>query len=70
MFQILSSVLLHLNRELDQPQTYLPDEVEIGQRYEVVITQISGLYRYRMGDIIRVIGFEGNKVPFIEFQYR
>ncbi|XP_030830051.1 indole-3-acetic acid-amido synthetase GH3.17 [Strongylocentrotus purpuratus] len=56
--------------ELDQPQTYLPDEVEIGQRYEVVITQISGLYRYRMGDIIRVIGFEGNKVPFIEFQYR
>ncbi|XP_054767544.2 uncharacterized protein LOC129274823 [Lytechinus pictus] len=55
-----------------QPETYLADEVEIGQRYELVITQINGFYRYRMGDIIRVIGYEdGSKeAPIIEFQYR
>lgn len=52
-----------------QPQTLLMDEIEIGKEYELVITNQSGLYRYRMGDIIRVTGRYKN-TPSIEFRYR
>ena len=35
----------------------LIDEVEVGKRYELVLTTISGFYRYRMGDVVEVVGF-------------
>ncbi|XP_071485924.1 GH3 domain-containing protein-like [Diadema antillarum] len=53
----------------DQPKTFLLDELKVGKQYEVVITQLSGLYRYRMGDIIRVVAFDG-KTPILEVLYR
>ncbi|XP_071482188.1 uncharacterized protein [Diadema antillarum] len=52
-----------------QPETLFLDELEIGQEYEVVITQDCGLYRYRLGDIIRVTGFHDN-CPSFQFLYR
>ncbi len=45
------------------------DQLELGRRYEVVITTQSGLYRYKLKDIIEVVGFRG-KCPLINFIYR
>ena len=45
------------------------DQLEVGHEYELVITNLSGFYRYRIGDVIRVTGFH-NKCPMIVFSYR
>ncbi|XP_057963817.1 probable indole-3-acetic acid-amido synthetase GH3.6 [Malania oleifera] len=43
--------------------------VEVGKTYEVVITTFRGLYRCRLGDIVRIVGFH-NSSPEIEFVSR
>jgi hypothetical protein len=43
--------------------------VEIGKDYELIITNLSGFYRYRMRDAIRIVGKYYN-VPTIEFLHR
>ncbi|KAM9817187.1 GH3 domain-containing protein [Neosynchiropus ocellatus] len=53
----------------DAPQTLLMDEVEEGGSYELVVTNASGLFRYRIGDVVKVVGFH-NQCPIVEFQYR
>ena len=45
------------------------DKLEKGKRYEIVVTNFGGLYRYRMHDVILVTGFH-NKTPLIEFLNR
>ena len=50
-------------------QTLFGEELEKGLLYELVITTLSGLYRYRIGDVVKVVRFH-NKCPVIEFQYR
>ncbi|CAJ2654942.1 unnamed protein product [Trifolium pratense] len=49
-------------------QEHLVDlvDVELGQEYELVVTTYAGLYRYRVGDILRVAGFK-NKAPQFNF---
>ena len=47
----------------------LMDELEVGKEYEVIITNLAGLYRYRMYDVVRVTGFY-QKTPKVEFLYR
>ncbi len=47
----------------------LMHELEAGKHYEIILTNASGFYRYRIRDVIRVTGFEG-EVPYIEFAYR
>ena len=47
-------------------QTLLAHELEDGKEYRLIITNYSGLYRYDMRDIIRVVGFTGT-TPNIEF---
>ncbi|EFJ14875.1 hypothetical protein SELMODRAFT_119116 [Selaginella moellendorffii] len=44
-------------------------DVEQGHEYELVITTNAGLYRYRMGDVLRVEGFH-NKAPLFSFVCR
>jgi hypothetical protein len=44
-------------------------ELEVGQDYEVIVTNLSGFYRYRLGDVITVLGHEGQS-PKIRFKYR
>lgn len=44
-------------------------EVEVGGQYEVVVTNVSGLYRYRLGDVVEVVGFF-NQIPLIDFLFR
>lgn len=45
------------------------DKLEKDKCYEVILTGFGGLYRYRMHDVIRVVGFH-NKTPLIEFETR
>ena len=44
-------------------------QLEAGREYEIIITNLSGFYRYRIRDVIRVLGFH-NSVPQITFAYR
>lgn len=53
----------------DSQHTLCLEELKIAERYEIVITNYSGLYRYRMGDVIKVVGFYNN-CPEVEFLYR
>lgn len=50
-------------------QPLLMDQLEAGKEYELVITNLSGFYRYRLGDVVRVTGFH-NECPMLVFAYR
>lgn len=52
-----------------QPTVLLPHELEVGQKYVLILTNGSGLYRYNIGDVIRVPGKVRN-TPMIEFLHR
>lgn len=51
---------------LEDDKCYWSWEVEKGKYYELVITTYSGLYRYRLGDIVEIGGFVG-QTPLIKF---
>jgi hypothetical protein len=53
----------------DDAPVYSPHEVEVGRTYVVVLTNGSGLYRYDIGDVVRVARFEG-RTPVVEFLHR
>ncbi|XP_028791950.1 jasmonoyl--L-amino acid synthetase JAR6-like [Neltuma alba] len=44
-------------------------EVKVGEEYEIVITNPAGLYRYRLGDVVKVMGFH-NSTPELKFVRR
>jgi hypothetical protein len=52
-----------------QPTTWQIDELQVGHRYEMVLTTWSGLYRYRLGDIIEVVD-RYQRTPLVEFMHR
>ncbi|KAL2345887.1 hypothetical protein Fmac_007172 [Flemingia macrophylla] len=48
------------------PQPVGLTEVKIGGEYEIVMTNPAGLYRYRLGDVVKVMGFH-NSTPELKF---
>lgn len=52
-----------------QPKLVGLTDVQIGEEYEVVVTNFAGLYRYRLGDVVKVIGFH-NSTPELQFVCR
>ncbi|MCQ4637962.1 GH3 auxin-responsive promoter family protein [Anaerovorax odorimutans] len=66
-----------MNKNLEdktyQPKTYLMDEVQPGEKYEIVISVLKGgaFMRYRVGDVYRCMGLENSedqtKIP--RFKY-
>ncbi len=52
-----------------QPVVLRSHEVEIGGEYFLLLTNASGLYRYDIGDCVRVTGFHG-QAPLVEFLSR
>jgi len=52
-----------------QPTALRSHEVEIGAVYYLLLTNSSGLYRYDVGDRVRVTGWQG-QAPMIEFLSR
>ena len=61
----------NLDQEIgvDARETVDFSSVEVGKMYEVVVTTYRGFYRYRLGDIVRVVGFH-NSSPEVEFVMR
>lgn len=55
--------------EADQPQTLLPHEVQVGDRYRILISSLNGFYRYDIGDVVEVEGFY-NTAPIFVFRHR
>jgi hypothetical protein len=47
----------------------MADEIEGGRRYEVIVSNGGGLYRYRLGDLVEVVG-RVNECPLIRFAGR
>lgn len=41
----------------------------MGKEYELIITNKSGLYRYRVGDVVRVMGYY-HEMPMVQCAYR
>ena len=57
---------------LDAPAGTRPltiSEVEVGKEYELILTNLSGFYRYRIEDVVKVTGFY-NQLPKVTFCYR
>ncbi|CAI9773468.1 unnamed protein product [Fraxinus pennsylvanica] len=52
-----------LNEKEQQELVDLVD-VKVGQEYELVVTTYAGLYRYRVGDVLRVAGFKNDAPKF------
>jgi len=50
-------------------ETKLVDELEVGQRYAIIITGSHGLYRYDINDIVEVMGRDGG-LPQIRFVHK
>ncbi|KAM4031101.1 GH3 domain-containing protein [Anomaloglossus baeobatrachus] len=55
--------------EQEQPATLCIQDVSVDNAYELVITNRDGLYRYRLGDVVQVTGFN-NQSPIVTFLYR
>lgn len=45
------------------------EEVELGQCYEIVLTSFAGLFRYPLGDVVRICDFV-DATPVFEFDHR
>ncbi|KAJ1382714.1 GH3 family [Sesbania bispinosa] len=70
-FLPVNKICGHTNSVSNTEQKHLVDlvDVELGHEYELVVTTYAGLYRYRVGDILRVAGFK-NKAPQFTFVCR
>ncbi len=55
--------------DVDQPRTLLAEQVQVSERYRILVTNYNGFYRYDIGDVIEVVGFYG-KAPIITFRHR
>lgn len=57
--------------EIEQPNptVLLPHQLEVGQKYVLILSNGSGLYRYNIGDVVRVPRKVQN-TPVIEFLHR
>ena len=53
----------------DPEKTLTMEQLETGKDYEIVLTNTSGFYRYRIKDVVRVVGWY-KKCPKIQFVYR
>lgn len=71
-YVLLPRSLVYEFLPVDAPEGTRPltlGEIEVGKDYEIIVTNFSGLYRYRILDIVHVTGMYNNS-PKIEFLYR
>ncbi len=50
----------------DDNQTLLAQQLQVGQRYRIIVTTQSGLYRYDTGDRVEVVGYY-QQTPALKF---
>ncbi|MGN1418066.1 MAG: GH3 auxin-responsive promoter family protein, partial [Acutalibacteraceae bacterium] len=71
-YVLLPRSLVYEFLPVDAPEGTRPltlGEIEVGKDYEIIVTNFSGLYRYRLLDVVHVTGMYNNS-PKIEFLYR
>uniref|UniRef100_A0A7S3Q709 GH3 auxin-responsive promoter n=1 Tax=Chaetoceros debilis TaxID=122233 RepID=A0A7S3Q709_9STRA len=54
---------------INPEKTLFIEQLEPGKEYEVIITNLTGLYRYRFGDVVRCVGYK-HEAPIVEVAYR
>ncbi len=54
---------------IDPNKILFMEQLENGKEYEVIITNLTGLYRYRFGDVVRCVGYN-HEAPIVEVAYR
>lgn len=54
---------------IDPAKTLFIEQLKPGKEYEVIITNLTGLYRYRFGDVVRCIDHH-HEAPIVEVAYR
>ncbi len=72
VLDVTSGVFEFIPAELAEaaaPPTLTPRALEVGREYAVVLSNTSGLVRYRLGDVVRVRGWL-HQAPLVEFLYR
>ncbi|XP_002964817.2 indole-3-acetic acid-amido synthetase GH3.10 [Selaginella moellendorffii] len=73
VFTILPHIMYHeflpIGANNPAGEILAPHEVVVGQEYEIVITNFAGLYRYRVGDVVKVSSFF-HGVPQLAFSHR
>lgn len=55
VYSLLKDVAVFEFLPVDAEETVLPEEVVLGEEYEVVVSNFGGLYRYKLGDIIKCV---------------
>lgn len=60
---------LPVDAEDDFSKIVTMDQLEVGKEYEIIVTNLSGFYRYRMRDAVRITGWY-EKLPVMEFLSR
>ena len=55
--------------DIETERIKLLNELEIGKQYSILMTTGGGLYRYKLGDIIKVIAY-CNSLPVVKFMCR
>ena len=55
---------------LDGDDTLLADELAPGRLYELVVTTLGGLCRYRLGDVVEFLKYHEGHAPVVRFRYR
>lgn len=55
-----------IEQDVVSPEVKLTHELELGKTYSIILTTSGGLYRYEIGDIVRVYDKRGN-CPCLEF---
>jgi auxin responsive GH3 family protein len=58
------------NKTIDPPMPVLSEDLKLDEDYELIVTTLGGLYRYRLGDVVRFKGYHKGHAPLIEFRYR
>ena len=68
-YEFIPEEAADLPKEALREHTLELNELQLGKKYEMVVTNLSGLYRYRIGDVVIVNGYLG-QAPVICFSYR
>lgn len=55
--------------EEETPETILAHELDEGKNYFILMTTVSGLYRYNIRDVVKCTGFEGT-TPILKFLHK
>ncbi|MBW2262750.1 MAG: GH3 auxin-responsive promoter family protein [Deltaproteobacteria bacterium] len=57
------------DEDADDRRFYLAHELEVGERYFIYVTTLSGLYRYDMNDVVEVVG-RFHQAPVFKFLFK